>query len=208
MNDRLTVALAALLNYEQADMHGERCTTSRQAVHEVADAVVAAHVRIAELELKNDRLKAELELADEALTVACLCGAADAKADKVKPIPPVIKDISAITSKPLFPSRLFLPPDAFDGYSKRLNIYGKDHVCDGEDFVEYRRADLAPKIKRLEWDEWDGGMTVAKTTFGDYNLNADFRLKTPIGSYLLFETEKSAKAAAQAHYETLVLGCL
>lgn len=35
---RLFTALAALKNYEQADMDGVMVTTSRQAIHEVAEA--------------------------------------------------------------------------------------------------------------------------------------------------------------------------
>ena len=52
MNDRLTVALAALLDYKQADMDGIMVETSRQAIHEVADAVIAMQVSVAELERK------------------------------------------------------------------------------------------------------------------------------------------------------------
>jgi len=56
MDDRLTAALAALLDYQQADIDGVMVTASRQAIHEVTDSVMAQQVRIAELEVENKRL--------------------------------------------------------------------------------------------------------------------------------------------------------
>lgn len=43
-------AKAALLDYRQADMDGIFVTVSRQAIHEVVDALVASEARIRELE--------------------------------------------------------------------------------------------------------------------------------------------------------------
>lgn len=48
-----------------------------------------------------------------------------------------------MTDKPNYPDHLFLPPEAFDGFSKYLNIYGANHVCDGDDYVEFVRADVS-----------------------------------------------------------------
>ena len=65
-----------------------------------------------------------------------------------------------------------------------------------------------PRIKPLVWDLWDGGMTVAKTTIGTYNLSQAFRLRFPNGSYRYYETEEAAKVAAQADYEAHILAAL
>ena len=65
-----------------------------------------------------------------------------------------------------------------------------------------------PRIKPLVWDLWDGGMTVAKTIIGTYNLSPASSLRFPNGSYLYYETEEAAKAAAQADYEARILAAL
>lgn len=65
-----------------------------------------------------------------------------------------------------------------------------------------------PRVKPLVWDLWDGGMAVAKTTIGTYNLSQNFRLCFPNGSYRRYETEQAAKAAAQADYEARILAAL
>ena len=65
-----------------------------------------------------------------------------------------------------------------------------------------------PRVKPLVWDFWDGGMIVAKTAIGTYNLSQNFRLCFPSGSYRYYETEEAAKAAAQADYEARILAAL
>ena len=47
MTDLIKRATAALLDYKQADMDGVMVETSRQAIHEVADALAARDARIA-----------------------------------------------------------------------------------------------------------------------------------------------------------------
>ena len=66
----------------------------------------------------------------------------------------------------------------------------------------------APNVKPLVWDDWDGVMTVAKTTLGTYSLSASFRLLFTNGSYRYFETEQAAKAAAQADNTRRILEAL
>lgn len=39
------------------------------------------------------------------------------------------------------PDHLFLPPEAFDGFNKYMNIYGKEHVCVGDPYVEFARLE-------------------------------------------------------------------
>lgn len=49
-----------------------------------------------------------------------------------------------MTDTPTYPDRLFLPPEAFDGYHRKgLNICGLDHVCVGDPHVEYVRLEAA-----------------------------------------------------------------
>jgi len=60
-----------------------------------------------------------------------------------------------MTDRTDYPERLFLPPEAFDGFSKYLNIYGQDHVCDGEPYAEFALVDRVPsKSNKGNCEEW------------------------------------------------------
>jgi len=95
------------------------------------------------------------------------------------------------------PERIGLVPDG-------LGNWALAHKGEADIAVHYTRADLCqPKAKPLVWDEWDGGMTVAKTPIGKYFLDQNFRLSLPTGPSRRYETEINAKAAAQNHYDSI-----
>jgi len=70
------------------------------------------------------------------------------------------------------------------------------------------REDRGVAVKPLAWDEWDGGMTIAKTPVGNYTLSDSYKLTLPTGSYRQFEAEAEAKADAQVHHRARVLSAL
>ena len=60
------------------------------------------------------------------------------------------------------PDHLFLPPEAFDGFNKYMNIYGKEHVCAGDPYVEFARLEAVqahPAKFGVEIDAF--GLTIA-----------------------------------------------
>ena len=65
-----------------------------------------------------------------------------------------------------------------------------------------------PRVKPLVWDDWYGGMTIAKTPWGDYTISRDWLIIFPSGSVRRYKSEKAAKAAAQADYEARILSAL
>ena len=76
------------------------------------------------------------------------------------------------------------------------------------DAIIEAEADMIPD---LVWDDWDAGITVAKTPFGKYilALNSSYVLTRPnSGSIFRFKTESDAKAAARYHYKTQVKAML
>ena len=61
-------------------------------------------------------------------------------------------------------------------------------------------AALPDMVPPLVWDGWDGGLTCAHTSRGQYILGSDLRLSLPNQlSLRRYETEASAIAAANAH---------
>jgi len=59
---------------------------------------------------------------------------------------------------------------------------------------------LPDMVPPLVWDGWDGGLTCAHTSRGQYILGSDLRLSLPNQlSLRRYETEASAIAAANAH---------
>jgi len=126
-----------------------------------------------------------------------------------------------MTNKPRFPNSLFLPPEAFDGYSKYLNIYGKDHVCDGEDFAEYIHANVPTKIKTLTWYPVTEGQKIRIGRCGSTSYSVSFQM----GSWgykrqgssghivsrrggTMFNDEKDAMNGADENHEIRIRECL
>ena len=75
-----------------------------------------------------------------------------------------------------YPDSLFLPPEAFEGPNKYMNIYGKPHVCVGDDFVEYIRADVSTKIKALKWYDKPEGQEMRIGRCGQTSYAVSFQL--------------------------------
>ena len=77
--------------------------------------------------------------------------------------------------------------------------------------TEYIRADLVPRVKDLEFFDNNNETWQAMTLVGEYGiaLEGQYRVHAPpIGSIGLYPNLEAAKAAAQAHYNALILGAL
>jgi hypothetical protein len=93
MSDRIEDAVRALLQYEQADFDGIIVKASRQAIHEVVDALSARDAEIERLKAAGDAMETILEVIealeeeDHILTDinAALTGWLDARDLPIKP---------------------------------------------------------------------------------------------------------------------------
>lgn len=85
----------------------------------------------------------------------------------------------------------------------------------------YRRADLPPKVKPLEWKQYEGDIFCAKTPWGCYFAQWDDEVGAFFSSLELGDHEdpiiiqpqdvaslSEAQDAAQADYETRILSAL
>ena len=85
----------------------------------------------------------------------------------------------------------------------------------------YRRADLLPKVKPLEWKQYEGDIFCAKTPWGCYFAQWDDEIGAFFSSLELGDHEdpiiiqpqdvaslSEAQDAAQADYETRILSAL
>lgn len=121
-----------------------------------------------------------------------------------------------MTDLPNYPDSLLLPPEAFDGFSKHLNIFGTEHVCDGEDYVKYVRDDTSRgtgKVKPLTFKRICEGSpyTSVSPWVGLYRIDQSFDGKWyasgPNGFYSGGKkTFEKALKKANADFEKFVKG--
>lgn len=125
-----------------------------------------------------------------------------------------------MTDKPTYPDRLILPPEAFDGFNKYTNIFGKEHVCVGDDYVEFVRKDAireAVKIKPIVWDwignthAFGGGGELLLTRFTAPKDRLMWRVRVPgVRDFHWLEGDdlEAGKTMITEQYEALILGKL